>query len=317
MPPIFISLVFYNGEDYLSSRTTAENQVFNITIYPHSYFELSVINLKNISAEEDQFAVIDSSSLLVSHPSLSADNIVYMITQLPKLGALSLLTNNTTPVPMHFPSKESLNRNENLLIFTQKDIDDNLIHYKYLSQNKSYFEDHFKFDVTNGITTLRDLTLYVNIISKLITLYTGNITVTEGQSVVLIPDDFITSNAFYANMIDEYLIIEEPKFGKIVCKDRNDEIKIVKSFNPQLLRDGLISYSHDGSESVRDWLTIVVRANSINKESLPATIHVLIDPINDEKPYVVNNTGLELWEGSSAIITNCNSSSHCYSTPCS
>lgn len=40
-----------------------------------------------------------------------------------------------------------------------------------------------------------------------------------------------------------------------------------------------------------------------DKESLPVTIRVLIQSINDQPPIVVNNTGLELWEGSSAIIT--------------
>ena len=301
--------MFCNGEEYLSGRVTPEDQAFNITIYPHTFFQLSLVNLKNISVEEDEFAVIDSSKLLVNHQSMSAEDIVYLVTQLPKMGALSLLAHNTTPIPMHFPSKESINKNgvnsENLLIFTQRDIDDNLIHYKYTGAENNSDIDSFKFDVSNGITTLRDITFHINIISKLITLFTGNITVSEGQSVVLLPEDFVVSNAFYAIRIEEYLIVEEPKFGSIVCRDENDEQKVVKSFTPKLLRERLISYSHDGSESARDWLTVVVRINSMNKESLPSTIHVIIDPINDEKPYVVNNTGLELWEGSSAVITNC------------
>ncbi len=301
-----------NGEDYLSSRYTAENQIFNISIYPQSYYQLSVINLKNISTDEDKFAPIDSSKLLVSHPTLEPESLLYMITQLPKHGVLSLLTYNTTPTPMHFPSKNALNkntiRNETLLLFTQKDINDGLIHYKYFQldndlKNLSHI-DYFKFDVTNGITTLRDLTVYINIISKIITLFTGNITVTEGQNVVLFLEDFVVSNAYYANLIDEYLVIEEPKFGSIVYTDEKDDKRLAKSFTPKQLKDGQISYDHDGSETTRDWLTVVVRANSLNKESLPSTIHVIIEPINDETPHVVNNTGLELWEGTSSLITN-------------
>ncbi|XP_054159667.1 chondroitin sulfate proteoglycan 4-like [Oppia nitens] len=308
----FMFRLFFNGEDYLSSRVTAENQLFNISIYPHSYFQLSLVHLSNISANEDDYAIVDSNHLMVSHQTLDPENIVFMISELPKLGFLSLLTTNTTPIPMHFHYQNTLNmtyiKNEALLLFTQKDINDGLIHYKYSLldndiTNNTYI-DYFRFDVSNGITTLHDLTLYINIISKIITLYTTNITVTEGQSVVLMTGDFIVSNDFYVNLIDEYLIIEEPKFGTIVCMSENEEKMKTKTFTPKQLKNGLIWYEHNGSETTRDWLTIVVRANSLNKESLPSTIHVSIDPINDETPHVVNNTGLELWEGTSAVLTN-------------
>ena len=40
-----------------------------------------------------------------------------------------------------------------------------------------------------------------------------------------------------------------------------------------------------------------------DKESVPAVVRVLVTPVNDEPPHIVNNTGLILWEGSTAVIT--------------
>ena len=40
-----------------------------------------------------------------------------------------------------------------------------------------------------------------------------------------------------------------------------------------------------------------------DKESVPAVVRVLVTPVNDEPPHIVNNTGLVIWEGSTAVIT--------------
>lgn len=46
-----------------------------------------------------------------------------------------------------------------------------------------------------------------------------------------------------------------------------------------------------------DWLTIVGRSNSLNKESLPATMHISISSVNDEAPKIVNNSITWVWQG--------------------
>lgn len=64
----------------------------------------------------------------------------------------------------------------------------------------------------------------------------------------------------------------------------------------------LPQYRHDGSETPED--QFVVRGVADGKESVPAVVRVLVAPVNDEPPHIANNTGLVLWEGSSAIITS-------------
>ena len=44
-------------------------------------------------------------------------------------------------------------------------------------------------------------------------------------------------------------------------------------------------------------------ARTSTKTSVPATVNIQIIPVNDEVPRIVNNTGVEVWAGSSALIT--------------
>jgi hypothetical protein len=61
-------------------------------------------------------------------------------------------------------------------------------------------------------------------------------------------------------------------------------------------------YQHDGSETLGDEFTVQALAG--DKESVPAVVRVLVTPVNDEPPHIANNTGLVLWEGSTAVITS-------------
>ncbi|RWS13968.1 Chondroitin sulfate proteoglycan 4-like protein [Dinothrombium tinctorium] len=143
-----------------------------------------------------------------------------------------------------------------------------------------------------------------NTTSKIITLTTGNITVTEGQSSLILGTDLSAANSYYDSWISEYLIVEEPKYGWIRLTNSWD--KAVTRFTPIDLKIGLVIYEHDGSETTRDWFTIVARSEKLREESAPATIHVSIEPINDEMPRIVNNTGLQLWESTRVTLTNSN-----------
>ena len=60
-------------------------------------------------------------------------------------------------------------------------------------------------------------------------------------------------------------------------------------------------YFHNGADTLSDKFTLVARTST--KTSVPATVNIQIIPVNDEVPRMVNNTGLEVWAGSSAIIT--------------
>ncbi|XP_013781378.1 chondroitin sulfate proteoglycan 4-like, partial [Limulus polyphemus] len=266
--------------------------VFSIRIFPVSYWEpLQVLSNKTLHVNEGRERKIEPTLLNVAHNNVNPINIEYTITSGPFHGQLRL--NNS----------EKLFNEENHvsnLRFTQADINEGALIYK---QTKSRVtNDSFVFDVTNGVTSLQNQMFFIDIISKIILLKTGNITLQEGKFVAL--NEFVldVANPYFNQWISNYLIIEPPRNGQIVNVKAPDST--IRVFSPLQLKNGLIYYKHDDSETTRDWFTIVGRAADLSKESAPSTIHARVTPLNDEVPYLVNNTGLEVWEGSSAPITS-------------
>lgn len=100
---------------------------------------------------------------------------------------------------------------------------------------------------------------------------------------------------YYRGKIFEYRILQQPSFGDI----KSDASK-VNRFTHKQLEAGIIHYVHDGSENGTDYLRMVAVAR--NKESVPFDLYITIIQVNDQKPQVVTNTGLEMWIGGRASI---------------
>lgn len=64
-------------------------------------------------------------------------------------------------------------------------------------------------------------------------------------------------------------------------------------------------YVHDGSESTDDSFSVKV-AVSDEKESAPVDIEVKVNPVNNQRPLVVRNTGIKVWKGGIGLITSDN-----------
>ncbi|XP_067134539.1 LOW QUALITY PROTEIN: chondroitin sulfate proteoglycan 4-like [Centruroides vittatus] len=263
---------------------------FPIKIYPDIYWKpLQVISNKTLYVDEGKSVVIDPSSLKVAHVNINPSNITYLVTEPPRHGFLRLGS-----------AEREADEDPLLKTFNQAAVNDGKLVYVQTEKNVS--TDFFSFTVTNGITALKDLKFSFNVVSKVILIKTGNISVLEGQEGKITADDITVANAYYAQRVTEYLVVEQPQHGYI----RNVKLPDVKleGFQTSQLSLGLIRYVHDGSETSRDWFTLVAHAPSLKKESAPSTIHVTVELVNDEAPHVVNNTGLEVWEGAVTVISN-------------
>ncbi|XP_022246214.1 chondroitin sulfate proteoglycan 4-like [Limulus polyphemus] len=266
---------------------------FNIQVFPESYWEPPrVLSNRTIHVDEGKAVVIDPASLNIAHININPTNITYIITVDPEMGFIRI-TNKS--------SDEGTTTNRtSAKRFTQAMINEGHIEYVQTKSNVSF--DHFTFDVTNGITTISGLQFTISILSNIILLKTGNITVAEGEAAPLNSEVVNVANPYYNDWLSEYLVIEEPQHGHLT--NINVPGSKLMKFTSFQLKNGLIQYVHDGTEVMRDWFTVVAKAKSLNKESAPSTIHVMVTPINDETPHLINNTGLEVWEGSLATITN-------------
>ncbi|XP_076354877.1 chondroitin sulfate proteoglycan 4-like [Tachypleus tridentatus] len=265
---------------------------FSISIYPDSYWDpLQIVSNKTLHVNEGKKRKIGPALLNIAHTNVDPMNIEYTIRSGPFHGQLKL--NNSEK----FFKKEN---HMSSVTFTQADINEGLLMYVQTKSNVT--NDSFCFDVTNGVTSLRNLTFVISIISKIILLKTGNITVEEGKLVALSEYVLDVDSPYFDHWISDFLIVEPPQNGHII--NVKDPGSMVTEFSTIQLKNGLIHYIHDDSETTRDWFTVVGRPADLSKESAPSTIHVRVTPINDEVPYLVNNTGLEVWEGSSAPITS-------------
>lgn len=109
--------------------------------------------------------------------------------------------------------------------------------------------------------------------------------------------DMVPYSDYYRGKILEYRILQQPSFGDI-----KSETSKVNRFTHKQLEAGTIYYVHDGSENSTDVIRLVAIARS--KESIPFDFYINIIQVNDEKPQVVTNTGLQMWVGGRSPIKN-------------
>ncbi|XP_055711491.1 chondroitin sulfate proteoglycan 4 [Phlebotomus papatasi] len=266
-----------------------------VRIYPAAYWELLQIRRNQTLFVEESTSVIISRDILeIVHPKISPGDITYLVTTSPQHGYLEI-------------QSITLDDEYNSKVFDQSTINAEKMFYIQAGVNQS--SDFFVFDVTNGITWLRDLKLKIIIIPENLYISTRTILVEEGGSVALSPDDMIPFSEFYYGKILEYKILQQPQFGNI----KSGKSSKVNRFTQKQLEAGIIMYYHNGSENSSD--TILLIAVARNKESVPFYLHVAILPVNDEIPQVVTNTGLQMWTGGRSPIRRTDLMAQDYDTP--
>lgn len=184
----------------------------------------------------------------------------------------------------------------NSKVFDQSTINSEKMFYIQAGVNQS--SDYFMFDVTNGIYWLRDLVLKIVIIPENLYMKTQNLHVEEGKFVRLSPDCMTPYSEYYVGKIIEYKILELPRFGSI----RSGKSSKINRFTQKQLEAGVVQYTHSGTENHFDSMKLV--AFGKNKESLPFSLSIEIQPVNDEVPIVTTNTGLQMWIGGKSVLKN-------------
>lgn len=184
----------------------------------------------------------------------------------------------------------------NSKVFDQSTINSEKMFYIQAGVNQS--SDYFMFDVTNGIYWLKDLVLKIVIIPENLYIKTQNLHVEEGKSVKLSPEYMTPYSEYYIGKIIEYKIIDLPSFGSI----RSGKSSKINRFTQKQLEAGVVQFIHSGSEDHFDSMKLV--AIGKNKESLPFSLNIEVQPVNDEVPRVTTNTGLQMWIGGKSVLKN-------------
>ncbi|GAB1864441.1 Chondroitin sulfate proteoglycan 4 [Camponotus japonicus] len=268
---------------------------FVIKVYPESYWESLIIqNNETIFVEEATSILLSRKSLEIMHPKISPTEIVYFVREWPQNGYLDLQTHDEHSEEM----KEEYSGNT-VKHFEQSLINEGRVFYVQSVMNQT--SDRFIVDVTNSITWLRGLSVNFVIVPEKLYVEAKSFTVVEGKSVMLNESDFSVVTPYYAGKMTDYRITEKPRHGTILDSTKNTQ---VKKFSQKHLNAGIILYKHNGDEFSKDSFRMIVTAG--DKISEPFDVSIVVQPVNDEVPVLVNRTKLNVWQGGSIILTSTN-----------
>lgn len=169
----------------------------------------------------------------------------------------------------------------------------------YIQSGANETDDSISFNVTNGMVWYNDLKLKVKIIPEHLYLGSTNITVKEGGNIPISMANLFIVTEYYKQRVTDYVILQQPLHGCIQIYRRCNKFH---GFSHKELSANVVQYGHDGSESLTDEVVVVAVAGA--KRSFPIIIPITVEAVNDQIPRMLNNTGLTMWEGGTAIITN-------------
>ncbi|XP_061078781.1 chondroitin sulfate proteoglycan 4 isoform X2 [Conger conger] len=258
---------------------------FRIKIFKQGYLsEPDVIANDVIISYEGEHTQIDQDHLRVEQTDIFPSEMVYTIKELPHLGHIVMADNGSAP--------------DYVRSFSQEDINQGRVLYVSAAVPGS---DVFTVDVSNGFTTVEDLQVSVRIVPGMIPVRALNFTLREGGGVALSPDVLNISHPFYSSANIDFVVETAPQHGSIRYLDGDDDD--LSFFTWDEVKQGLIYYLHDSSETMEDNFTLSASAFEIERSSSYFTVVITILPVNDEPPKLVQNTGLELLSGEDAEIT--------------
>ncbi|XP_068247623.1 LOW QUALITY PROTEIN: chondroitin sulfate proteoglycan 4-like [Palaemon carinicauda] len=278
---------------------TTTDGIFEIKVYPESYWEpLLVLNNNTVKVEEGSRVTIDQTALKIMHPNIAPSDITYVIVQRPQNGYLEVDVGHTTT--SEYWDEDSSSLKPEVSVFDQALINEGRV--RYVETGTNVTTDHFVFDVTNGISSLSRLVITLKVIPKTIYLLAGSLEVEEGSQTIVTADVVTVLTEYYTDKIGQYLVVKHPSAGQLQLSSTPG--RRIQAFTPLQLQQGLVLYVHDGSEQLTDTFSIV--AVSDIRQSAPANINVTVRGINDEAPFIINNTGLHIWEGNAVPIAPTN-----------
>ncbi|KAF5890282.1 chondroitin sulfate proteoglycan 4-like, partial [Clarias magur] len=283
-----------NLMDSFSLTATVNGLHLDVTMAVNVYLESHqkpphVIHNQSVVVEEGKSVTMHKNELEVVHEDNTPDEIVYTVKTPPSRGFLRR---------SHVAGENRYDGSVGK--FSQWDV--NAGHIRYIQEKPGHTGDSFSLDVTNGIVTVCDLVVFVDIIPFFLPLEVENLTLEEGTSRALTRDVIKVTGQHFTKLHVLYHVIEGPYHGRIE-HSWVPGVPILSFTRVQVEHD-FVSYVHDGSETTVDNFTLVANVTDVRKQSVPRVIHLTVTPVNDESPVITNNKILRVWVDSVTEITS-------------
>ncbi|XP_072367081.1 FRAS1-related extracellular matrix protein 1b [Scyliorhinus torazame] len=266
----------------------------------------------------DMFTVDEASQASLVLECLSAtdedtitEELIFVLESLPQYGYVE----NTLPSPGY----EKSNAGKNIASFSLQHLRAGYINYVQCRHNQMEpTADHFMMSVSDAVHKSKAVPFYViinPINDETPDLHLGNITIIEGDICEIGPG---VLNAVDLDIPHDALIfsvIRPPAHGVLLNGIYGNDIATYRQMNAEVLhnlrvhrfsmdelKQGMkLMYLHDDTETLKDSFTIQL---TDGKHTVPGTVHVHIISINDEKPVILINTGLEVEVGENKVISS-------------
>lgn len=286
----------------VQGRDLATNGTFAIRIYLSSTQTLpTLVQNETLYVEEGKMALIPKSSLKVSHPNHPMSEISYIVSKPPRFGFLELNPSALIDI-MNQDRNGNLSTEEapiTLSRFTQLDINRKRLVYVQTISDQS--QDTIVFNVTNGYTTITNVTLRIEIVPDTIPVEIQNMTVEEGMSKVILSERINVSHPYYRGQDFDIFIVTPPRYG--IIEMVNSKGIPLASFTTKDIRNEFVYYVHNGSESLHDSFEFILNSTSLKKESDLMWMHISVTPVNDIPPFVSTNKNLMAITNARTVIT--------------
>ncbi|UCF06904.1 MAG: tandem-95 repeat protein [bacterium] len=253
------SFNFHDGE------TTIPGNTFTITVQPVN--DSPVLTVNNVlTLDEGGSALIDSGLLEVTDADNTIGQLTYTVLSGPANGLLSMT------------------------IFTQAQINSGSLSYTHDESETG--SDHFTFSVNDGVGGSVQATFVISITpanDDPVLAVNNGLTLNEGSSAPIGSGLLEVTDAEQTAAQLTYTVISGPTSG----------VLSPGTFTQDDINNDLVSYTHDGSETVSDDFTFSV-SDGVGG-TVQSTFVISITPLN-ESPVLAVNNGLTLNEGTIATI---------------
>ncbi|KAJ8382093.1 hypothetical protein SKAU_G00028710 [Synaphobranchus kaupii] len=284
----------------------------NITVFPVDSQPPSIAIGDVFVVDEGGSASITVAHLRTSDMDTPLEELELILVSPPQFGYIE----NILPSP----GFEKSNMGISIGSFSYKDVMNGHINYvQSRHQRIEPTEDQFMLYVSDGNRRTVDTPFYI-IISpmndEIPEFLARNITVREGDMKELDPSILNAADLDIPHNDLVFSVVQQPQHGVIMGRLFGNDITrykrlvhrghaseaAVQDFTLEELKNGMtVMYMHDDSESTQDGFTIEL---TDGKHQLQKHVTVKVVPVNDEKPRVIRNNGIDVEMGESRLISS-------------
>ncbi|XP_066488376.1 extracellular matrix organizing protein FRAS1 [Tiliqua scincoides] len=267
------------------------DQSFIITVVEHQLPPSIIVNT-GLSLDENSVKKITTLELSAMDQDTEPSDLLYRIIKQPQLGHLE---NSASPGRI-------------ISSFRQADLISRSIQYIHTSEAEHH-SDTFVFSVSDGANTVSEtFNITINPVDdSLPVVQNPGIRVQEGVRKTINEFDLKATDIDTEAESITFTIVQPPRYGLIERTDDGHRYWQTQAFTMEDIYQNRISYSHDGSNSLKDRFTFTVSdgtnpffvVEEDGKEivtAVPQWFRVEILPVDDGTPRIVTNLGLQWLE---------------------